>query len=286
MSPLTTSALEAAAARLLPALPRAAAALARSLPADAALVAGEIDDGSQGRNRLLPADARCVSAGLNGAVQGTLALVVSGAMAEAIEHGPVLNQQLVAGLEPALADAVAALEEGIDNNLRVEAPQEIVAEIALGSPADGSAFLAVALLDGAQHVATLAVVIREAPAFAAGGLGAGDDVRVGEEESVDFQPLVGQAPSPQPNRSLELLADVEMGVTAELGRTRMTVKDLLAMAPGSVIELDRTAGSPVDVLVNGTLVARGEVVVIDEEFAVRISEIIGLDQTSRSRRQG
>jgi flagellar motor switch protein FliN/FliY len=68
-----------------------------------------------------------------------------------------------------------------------------------------------------------------------------------------------------------------MQVTAELGRTRMTVRDLLALTPGSVVELDRLAGSPVDVLVNGTLVARGEVVVIDEEFGVRISEIIGLE---------
>jgi flagellar motor switch protein FliN/FliY len=70
-----------------------------------------------------------------------------------------------------------------------------------------------------------------------------------------------------------------MGVTAELGRTRMTVRELLALTPGSVVELDRMAGSPVDVLVNGTLVARGEVVVIDEEFGVRISEIIGLETT-------
>ena len=70
-----------------------------------------------------------------------------------------------------------------------------------------------------------------------------------------------------------------MGVTAELGRRRMTVRDLLSLTPGAVIELDRAAGSPVDVLVNGTLVARGEVVVIDEEFGVRISEIIGLETT-------
>ena len=65
-----------------------------------------------------------------------------------------------------------------------------------------------------------------------------------------------------------------MGVTAELGRKRMSVRDLLALTPGAVIELDRAAGSPVDVLVNGTLIARGEVVVIDEEFGIRISEIV------------
>ena len=68
-----------------------------------------------------------------------------------------------------------------------------------------------------------------------------------------------------------------MGVTAELGRRRMTVRDLLALTPGSVIELDRAAGSPVDVLVNGTLIARGEVVVIDEEFGIRIAEIVAAE---------
>jgi flagellar motor switch protein FliN len=54
----------------------------------------------------------------------------------------------------------------------------------------------------------------------------------------------------------------------------MTVADLLSLTPGSVVELDRVAGSPIDLLVNGTLIARGEVVVIDEEFGVRITEIV------------
>jgi flagellar motor switch protein FliN len=74
---------------------------------------------------------------------------------------------------------------------------------------------------------------------------------------------------------LDLLSNVEMDVTAELGRTRMTVRDLLSLTPGIVVELDRMAGSPIDLFVNGTLIARGEVVVIDEEFGVRISEIVG-----------
>ncbi len=59
------------------------------------------------------------------------------------------------------------------------------------------------------------------------------------------------------------------------GRTHMTVQNLLGLTPGAVVELDRAAGSPVDILVNGTLIARGEVVVIDEEFGVRVSEIVG-----------
>lgn len=75
--------------------------------------------------------------------------------------------------------------------------------------------------------------------------------------------------------ALHRLADVEMLVTAELGRTRMNVSELLTLGPGSVIELDRAAGSPVDLLVNNTLIARGEVVVVDEEYGVRLTEIFG-----------
>jgi flagellar motor switch protein FliN/FliY len=78
-----------------------------------------------------------------------------------------------------------------------------------------------------------------------------------------------------PTASLKLIKDVEMDITVELGRTKMAVRNILSLVPGSVIELDRAAGAPVDLLVNGTLIGRGEVVVIDEEFGVRISEIIG-----------
>jgi len=73
---------------------------------------------------------------------------------------------------------------------------------------------------------------------------------------------------------LDLLHDVEMEVTAELGRTHMSVRELLSMIPGTVIELDRAAGAPADLLVNGRLIARGEVVVIDENFGIRITEIV------------
>ena len=72
---------------------------------------------------------------------------------------------------------------------------------------------------------------------------------------------------------IELLHGVDMEVTVEIGRTRMTVRDLLELTPGAVLELDRAAGSPADLLVNGRLIARGEVVVIDEDFGLRITEI-------------
>ena len=76
---------------------------------------------------------------------------------------------------------------------------------------------------------------------------------------------------------MHILSDVSMTVTAELGRARMTVRELLELAPGAIVELDRTAGMPIDVLVNGTVVARGEVVVVDEEFGVRVTEIVGTE---------
>ena len=78
-------------------------------------------------------------------------------------------------------------------------------------------------------------------------------------------------------RRLHLLREVELGISVELGRSRMTVREVLGLAPGAVVELDRPAGSPVDVLVNGTLMARGEVVVVDDEYAVRVTEIVNTD---------
>ena len=75
--------------------------------------------------------------------------------------------------------------------------------------------------------------------------------------------------------SLGMLRDVPLEVTAELGHTRLSVAEILQLTVGSVIELDRTAGAPVDVVVNGSLIARGEVVVIDDEYGIRITEIVG-----------
>ncbi|MEI5675456.1 MULTISPECIES: flagellar motor switch protein FliN [unclassified Nocardioides] len=82
-------------------------------------------------------------------------------------------------------------------------------------------------------------------------------------------------------RGIEMLHGVEMEVTVELGRTRMPVRELLALAPGAVLELDRAAGSPADLLVNGRLIARGEVVVVDEDFGLRVTEIIN-DESAAS----
>lgn len=75
-------------------------------------------------------------------------------------------------------------------------------------------------------------------------------------------------------RNLDLLLDIPLKVTVELGRTKRTIKDILDLSSGSIIELDKLAGEPVDILVNEKLIAKGEVVVIDENFGVRVTDII------------
>ncbi len=76
------------------------------------------------------------------------------------------------------------------------------------------------------------------------------------------------------DRTLDLLMNVSLGVSAELGRCTMRVSDVLKLGRGSIVELDRLAAGPIDVLVNDRLVARGEVVAIDDRFGVRITEVV------------
>lgn len=77
-----------------------------------------------------------------------------------------------------------------------------------------------------------------------------------------------------PTRRFDLLLDVPLEVTVQLGRTRMTIQDLLALAPGSVMELDKIAGEPLDIVVNDRLIARGEAVVVNDKFGIRITDIV------------
>jgi len=76
------------------------------------------------------------------------------------------------------------------------------------------------------------------------------------------------------SKNIGLLMDVQMELIVELGRTKKLIKDILGMGEGAIIELDKLAGEPVDILVNHKIIAKGEVVVIDENFGVRITEII------------
>ena len=101
-------------------------------------------------------------------------------------------------------------------------------------------------------------------------------------EPVDYAPFetttAGPA-EPEPQQpvtaeELERLHDVPVELAVEIGRTHMTIREALALGPGSIVTLNRLAGEPVDLLVNGKPIARGEVVVIDEEFGLRVTEVL------------
>jgi flagellar motor switch protein FliN/FliY len=106
--------------------------------------------------------------------------------------------------------------------------------------------------------------------------GYGSAPRAGEPSSVrpaQF-PSFGESPSREPVSNIDLIMDVNLRITVELGRTSKSIREVLDLGPGAVIELDKLAGEPVDILVNDKPIAKGEVVVVDENFGVRVTDII------------
>lgn len=98
----------------------------------------------------------------------------------------------------------------------------------------------------------------------------------GEGENVELEDF-GEPSAPRgndDNPDLEVILDIPVSMSMEVGRTSITIRNLLQLNQGSVIELDRLAGEPLDVLVNGTLIAHGEVVVVNEKFGVRMTDVI------------
>jgi flagellar motor switch protein FliN len=95
-------------------------------------------------------------------------------------------------------------------------------------------------------------------------------------DQIEYEALESEAPSAAATPGdLGRLGDVPVDLSVEIGRTRMTIAETLGLGTGSIVTLDRLAGEPVDLLVNGKPIARGEVVVIDEEFGLRITEVVG-----------
>jgi flagellar motor switch protein FliN len=111
--------------------------------------------------------------------------------------------------------------------------------------------------------------------------GDGADVPV---HPVRFPPLGAPESSSAAPQSIDMIMDVSMRVTVELGRSTMMVEEVLALGPGSVVELNKLAGEPVDILVNERLIARGEVVVVDENFGVRVTEIVSPGRRAQAAR--
>lgn len=102
------------------------------------------------------------------------------------------------------------------------------------------------------------------------------DPQGGQPEGFDFPDFSASENDPMP-KGMDLLSDVNVDVTIELGRTRMLVEDVLRLAEGAVVELDKLAGDPVDIYVNHRLVARGEVLVLNDNFCIRVNDILDAD---------
>jgi flagellar motor switch protein FliN/FliY len=193
-----------------------------------------------------------------------LVLLLAKGLARRLQVGPPPAEDLAAALAPTFATAAEAFG--------LPAPDHHVDDDATCEVGAGETATTARLLDeGGDHVATV-VLVEPAATEAPDG---------GDVAPHEFAPVPEPGTAALGATGLELLHDVTLGVTAELGRARMLVREVLSLAPGSVIELDRAAGSPVDVLVNGTLIARGEVVVIDEEFGIRITEVLGYAEGGR-----
>ena len=147
-------------------------------------------------------------------------------------------------LRPSLEAAVATLGNGVLGQTSVSSADPVFTD---------SAATVYALNAGDKTIGFFAIRVRESTGLPVG-----------------LEPLN----VPSINGRLNRINDVEMALTVEIGRTRMPIRDVLNMEPGSVIELDRSAGAPADVLLNGRLIAHGEVVVVDQDYAVRITKIL------------
>ncbi len=105
-------------------------------------------------------------------------------------------------------------------------------------------------------------------------------VRVNRTQAPAPSPAAAPAAPVDQHARMKMLRDVELVLTAEIGRTRLPMRQVLDLVPGTVLERDRGAGAPADVMVNGRLVARGEVVVVDEEYGIRVTEIVTDEETN------
>ncbi len=223
----------------------AAVAVARLLPSTTPLVPVPAPAGAR------PApDAVAVVASFVGSTSADLAVIADDAVRDALAAGGSAGAalDLADALRPALEAAVADLGPGVLEDARTCPASEAVAD-------DAQLF---ALQNAGVTQAWFALRVRTTPG-ATNAAGAAGTAAVGV---------------PTQRASMNVLYDVEMTLTAELGRTRLPVRQVLELTPGAVLELDRAAGSPADVVVNGRLIARGEVVVIDEDFGIRITEIV------------
>jgi flagellar motor switch protein FliN/FliY len=109
-----------------------------------------------------------------------------------------------------------------------------------------------------------------------------DPTAAGKAAQAEFAELPRGTAGGNGQLNLDLIMDVRLALTLEVGRARISVRNLLGLTQGSVVELDKLAGEPLDVLVNGTLVAHGEVVVVNEKFGIRLLDVVSPEKRVES----
>jgi flagellar motor switch protein FliN len=206
-----------------------------------------------------------VSARFTGSISGEIMVAVEQAVADALQNSPIGALDIAAALTPALTAAANTVGPVITGPAQPLLPTPAV-DALLDKPQSA----VVALTHGGQIRALVGLALN-APTEQAAVTTPNYPTPAELHRPSNVKPF---APAPINRHGLEMLRDVAMEVTAQIGSTRMTVSELLALSDGAVIELDRSAGAPADLLVNGHLIARGEVVVIDENFGLRITEIV------------
>lgn len=198
----------------------------------------------------------------SGRVSGLATLLVDSEIGQQLMDSPAAPSDLIEALAPATTAACMVLGDVVISSSRLADPAAAVAEVS--ALADHG--VATLLDDGEVRAA---LVMGFAPAAA--------ETPAETRTSIPSQ-VRGPVTATMPSAGrLDLLRGVQMEATVELGRTTMTINDLLALRSGNVVELDRAAGAPADLYVNGRLIAQGEVVVVDENYGLRILHVVSDD---------
>ncbi|MCB2412891.1 flagellar motor switch protein FliN [Demequina sp. TTPB684] len=222
----------------------AAEQLAALLPTAVSLTVSELNPG-----QAPDAAATAVRAHFVGSTSADLMVIADEAIAAALASAGE-DVSAADALRPALEAAAATLGSGVLDTAEVVSLGDFLTD------PDVEAFALVGE-DGSPQ-AWFAIRVR---------------VSAPQQAAADHVPMNAAAERSR----MRLLHDVELVLTAEIGHTRLPMRQVLDLVPGTVLELDRAAGSPADVMVNGRLVARGEVVVVDEDYGIRITEIVSTE---------
>jgi len=224
----------------------AAEALAGMLPTTAP-VSAVLHTGNR-QNLLGVAGTRPLAASFVGQQSADVVLVVADAQLGSLTEGGSARLSTADILRPALEAATGVFGAGV-----------LSTDVASGAEAilQDAETVCFELRSEGKAVGFFAIRLREHTPAAASG--------TPSETGQDVASRLGR------------INNVEMALTVEIGRTRMSVRDVLGLEPGAVVELDRSAGAPADILLNGRLIAQGEVVVMDQDYGVRITRILDVD---------